>query len=105
MSAPARNSRADDVGEQLRLAESLCAERGRRLTPIRRKVLELLLTHGRSLKAYELLDAMRAVHPGAAPPRSTARWTSSWTKGSFTVLTRSMPGRPATMRPALRTTC
>ncbi|AHV91703.1 Fur family transcriptional regulator [Bordetella holmesii] len=68
MSAPARNSRADDVGEQLRLAESLCAERGRRLTPIRRKVLELLLTHGRSLKAYELLDAMRAVHPGAAPP-------------------------------------
>jgi Fur family zinc uptake transcriptional regulator len=56
------------VSEQLRVAESLCQERGRRLTPIRRKVLELLLSHGRSLKAYELLESMRAVHPGAAPP-------------------------------------
>ncbi|MBV7485479.1 Fur family transcriptional regulator [Bordetella sp. BOR01] len=61
-------SRSDPIGDQLRTAESLCAQRGRRLTPIRRKVLELLLQHGRSLKAYELLDAMRAVHPGAAPP-------------------------------------
>lgn len=58
----------DPVSDQLHLAESLCAERGKRLTPIRRKVLELLLRHGRSLKAYELLDAMRAEHPGAAPP-------------------------------------
>jgi Fur family zinc uptake transcriptional regulator len=31
-------------------------------------VLELLLRHGRSLKAYDLLEAMRTVHPGAAPP-------------------------------------
>lgn len=68
MSAPTRPSRSDTVGEQLSIAESLCAQRGRRLTPIRHKVLELLLRHGRSLKAYELLDAMRAVHPGAAPP-------------------------------------
>ncbi|ARP78869.1 MULTISPECIES: Fur family transcriptional regulator [Bordetella] len=63
-----RPSRADTVGAQLDLAESLCTQRGRRLTPIRRKVLELLLVHGRSLKAYELLEAMRAEHPGAAPP-------------------------------------
>jgi len=68
MSATSTPDRPDTVGEQLQLAETLCAERGRRLTPIRRKVLELLLRHGRSLKAYELLDAMRAVHPGAAPP-------------------------------------
>jgi len=68
MSTSSRPSRADPVGDQLSIAESLCAQRGRRLTPIRRKVLELLLRHGRSLKAYELLDAMRAVHPGAAPP-------------------------------------
>ena len=60
-------SRSDTVGAQL-VAEALCEQRGRRLTPIRRKVLELLLRHGRSLKAYELLDAMREVHPGAAPP-------------------------------------
>lgn len=56
------------VADQLSIAESLCEQRGRRLTPIRRKVLELLLRHGRSLKAYELLEAMRAEHPGAAPP-------------------------------------
>src|SRR5690606_16025136 len=68
MPATSRPSRADSVDEQLRTAESLCEQRGRRLTPIRRKVLELLLRHGRSLKAYELLDAMRAEHPGAAPP-------------------------------------
>ncbi len=61
-------SRSDTVDAQLGVAETLCEQRGRRLTPIRRKVLELLLRHGRSLKAYELLDAMRAVHPGAAPP-------------------------------------
>ena len=61
-------SRSDTVGAQLSVAEALCEQRGRRLTPIRRKVLELLLRHGRSLKAYELLDAMREVHPGAAPP-------------------------------------
>lgn len=61
-------SRPQSVGEQLNLAESLCEQRGRRLTPIRRKVLELLLRQGRSLKAYELLEAMRAEHPGAAPP-------------------------------------
>lgn len=68
MPTSSRTPRPDVIGEQLSTAETLCAERGRRLTPIRRKVLELLLRHGRSLKAYELLDAMRAEHPGAAPP-------------------------------------
>lgn len=53
---------------QLRTAESLCAERGKRLTPIRRKVLEILLTQERSVKAYELLELIRDVQPGAAPP-------------------------------------
>jgi Fur family zinc uptake transcriptional regulator len=60
--------RSDSIDAQLDVAEALCAQRGRRLTPIRRKVLELLLRHGRSLKAYDLLEAMRAVHAGAAPP-------------------------------------
>jgi Fur family transcriptional regulator, zinc uptake regulator len=68
MSTSTRPPRSDSVAAQLDVAEALCAQRGRRLTPIRRKVLELLLRHGRSLKAYDLLEAMRAVHPGAAPP-------------------------------------
>lgn len=68
MPTSTRPTRPDSIGAQLEVAEALCTQRGRRLTPIRRKVLELLLRHGRSLKAYDLLEAMRAVHPGAAPP-------------------------------------
>ncbi|GAA5234944.1 transcriptional repressor [Verticiella sediminum] len=56
------------VDDALAVAEALCARRGRRFTPIRRKVLELLLRHQRSLKAYELLDEIRAIHPNATPP-------------------------------------
>src|SRR5690606_24457783 len=56
------------LAAQLRTAESLCVQRGKRLTPIRRKVLEILLAEHRSVKAYELLDLIRAVQPGAAPP-------------------------------------
>ena len=52
----------------LALAEEYCRERGEKLTPIRRKVLELLLTSGRATKAYSLLDDMRQIHPGSAPP-------------------------------------
>lgn len=54
--------------DQLRTAEALCQQRGKRLTPIRRKVLEILLKEHRSLKAYELLDLIRDVQHGAAPP-------------------------------------
>jgi Fur family zinc uptake transcriptional regulator len=52
----------------LALAEEYCRERGEKLTPIRRKVLELLLASGRATKAYSLLDDMRQIHPGSAPP-------------------------------------
>ncbi|MBC8749911.1 Fur family zinc uptake transcriptional regulator [Paraburkholderia sp. WC7.3g] len=52
----------------LALAEDYCRERGEKLTPIRRKVLELLLNSGRATKAYSLLDEMRQIHPGSAPP-------------------------------------
>jgi len=62
------SSRRATVADRLNVADAVCTQRGHRLTPIRRKVLELLLRHGRSLKAYELLNEMRAIHPGAAPP-------------------------------------
>lgn len=52
----------------LTLAEEYCRDRGEKLTPIRRKVLELLLNSGRATKAYSLLDDMRQSHPGSAPP-------------------------------------
>ncbi|WP_233868089.1 Fur family transcriptional regulator [Paraburkholderia adhaesiva] len=56
------------VDAALEMAEAYCRERGEKLTPIRRKVLELLLTSGRATKAYSLLDEMRQIHPGSAPP-------------------------------------
>ena len=71
MSASGTTQHAHDgaVAEHLRVAQELCEQLGRRLTPIRRQVLELLLRqNGRSLKAYEFLDGMREVHPGSAPP-------------------------------------
>src|SRR5690606_27768268 len=64
-SCAADNHRLPDA---LAVAEALCARRGRRFTPIRRNVLELLLRHQRSLKAYELLEEIRAIHPSATPP-------------------------------------
>ena len=57
-----------EIAAHLDTAEKLCARRGSRLTPLRRLVLETLLRHPGSLKAYELLDALRAAQPGAAPP-------------------------------------
>lgn len=54
--------------QQLKTAERLCLQRNQRLTPLRRTVLELLLRADRSLRAYELLEQMRQIHPGAAPP-------------------------------------
>lgn len=56
------------VAERLQIAEELCAQRGSRLTQVRRRVLEALLRHPGSLKAYELLDALRPELPNAAPP-------------------------------------
>jgi len=58
----------DSQEAALTLAEEYCRERGEKLTPIRRKVLELLLNSGRATKAYSLLDEMRQIHPGSAPP-------------------------------------
>ena len=56
------------ISEALNLADAFCLRQGEKLTPIRRKVLELLLTSGRATKAYTLLDEMRKIHPGSAPP-------------------------------------
>ena len=48
--------------------EKACEARGLRLTPIRAHALRLIADAGRPLKAYELLDRMKATHEAAAPP-------------------------------------
>lgn len=57
-----------EIAAQLDTAHALCESRGKRLTPIRRRVLAILLEEKRSLKAYELLELIRDVQHGAAPP-------------------------------------
>jgi Fur family zinc uptake transcriptional regulator len=49
-------------------AEALCRRRGARLTAQRRQVLAIIDGAQRPLGAYEILDALRAAVPGAAPP-------------------------------------
>jgi len=48
--------------------ERACRERGLRLTPLRRQVLELILAAGGPVKAYDLLDSLKTSHHSAAPP-------------------------------------
>jgi Fur family zinc uptake transcriptional regulator len=49
-------------------AALLCQRRGVRLTALRRHVLGLVLEQAHPPGAYELLDALRPHHKGAAPP-------------------------------------
>jgi Fur family zinc uptake transcriptional regulator len=49
-------------------AEALCRRRGARLTVQRRQVLAIVCGAQRPIGAYEILDALRAQVPGAAPP-------------------------------------
>jgi Fur family zinc uptake transcriptional regulator len=45
-----------------------CAAEGLQLTPVRRRVLEILLERHRALGAYEILDMLRAEGLGSQPP-------------------------------------
>ncbi len=56
------------AADALDRAERLCAEAGARFTPVRRRVLELLLEHHRAMGAYEVLDRLAAEGFGHQPP-------------------------------------
>ncbi|MGE0715937.1 MAG: Fur family transcriptional regulator [Alphaproteobacteria bacterium] len=56
------------VADALARAEALCAERGARLTGLRRQVLELVWESHGPIGAYDLLDRLRTLRGGAAPP-------------------------------------
>ena len=49
------------------VAEAVCGERGQRLTPIRRKVLGVLLASHRPLGAYEIIERLAPKGPRPAP--------------------------------------
>ncbi|MEI4472499.1 transcriptional repressor [Frigidibacter sp. MR17.24] len=56
------------AGDVLERAEALAAERGARLTPVRRRALEILLEAHRAMGAYEMLDRLSAEGFGKQPP-------------------------------------
>lgn len=56
------------VETALTTAESRCKDEGLRLTPVRRKVLEMLLQEHRALGAYAILDRLREEGFGSQPP-------------------------------------
>lgn len=49
-------------------AEALCARTGAQFTPIRRRVLEILLAEHRAMGAYDILEVLRAEGQKAQPP-------------------------------------
>jgi Fur family zinc uptake transcriptional regulator len=60
-----------DTSGVLSKAERVCEEQGLALTPIRRRVLELLLEAGGPVKAYDLLATLKP--GGAAQPPTVYR--------------------------------
>lgn len=63
-----RHDHARCVASALSAAETWCAAEDLRLTPVRRKALEILLKEHRALGAYEVLDRLREAGFGSQPP-------------------------------------
>jgi len=69
---PARAFHAHDhddcAGTGIARAEELCARAGLRLTPVRRRVMEILLEEHRAMGAYEVLERLAGEGFGHQPP-------------------------------------
>lgn len=71
MSTPAPfapHDHARCAGDALARAEAVVAARGARMTPVRRRVLEILLERHRALGAYDVLNRLAAEGFGNQPP-------------------------------------
>lgn len=64
----ARHDHGACISETVHAVAARCAEEGLQLTPVRRRVLEILLERHRALGAYEILDVLRAEGLGSQPP-------------------------------------
>ena len=56
------------VGNSIKEAEKYCKEKDLKFTPVRRKVLEILLQKNKALGAYEILDLLREAGFKNQPP-------------------------------------
>lgn len=61
------HSHANCAKSTLALAEAHCAEHGARLTPTRRRVLEIIAEAQRPIGAYDIIDALAREGPRPAP--------------------------------------
>jgi Fur family transcriptional regulator, zinc uptake regulator len=64
----ASHDHAGCIARTVQVVEAICAERGLRLTALRRRALEILLEEHKALGAYEMLARMAAEGLGAHPP-------------------------------------
>ena len=63
-----RHDHAQCVETALAAADAACAAKGKRMTPVRRRTLEILLEAHEALGAYAVLDRLAAEGFGAQPP-------------------------------------
>lgn len=56
------------ISHAVQAAEARCRDSGLKFTPVRRRVLEILLAEHRALGAYEVLDILRTEGLGSQPP-------------------------------------
>ncbi|PTX54314.1 Fur family zinc uptake transcriptional regulator [Litoreibacter ponti] len=56
------------IASAVATADEVCRAAGLRFTPVRRRVLEILLERHRALGAYEILDVLREEGLGSQPP-------------------------------------
>lgn len=58
----------DCAAQALKRADDLCRKKGARLTPVRRRVLEILLEEHRAMGAYDVLERLSVEGFGSQPP-------------------------------------
>jgi len=56
------------IADGVEAVATACQARGLQLTPVRRRVQEILLSEHRAMGAYEILDTLRAEGLGSQPP-------------------------------------
>jgi len=64
----ARHDHSTCISDTVAAVAARCTADGLQLTPVRRRVLEILLERHRALGAYEILDVLRDEGLGSQPP-------------------------------------
>ena len=65
---PRRHRHQQCIDDALGAAEQLCTRHGRKLTPLRRRVLELIWSRHEPARAYDILEQLDTEGRSGAPP-------------------------------------